>query len=93
MATRKRTGVADFIWVNYVDSLQTLAANDFASQFFYNGLVMTTEIKLFDVNAFCTAAQPTFTEPVAADFLSGAWKAMYLAAVDKANYYYWCEEY
>lgn len=93
MATRKQTTVPDYAWVDYVVQLQALTDNDDAKTFFYNALVYISPVRLVNVNTFCAAAQPLYTEPVLADFQSGAWIQMYKNAVDQANYFAWCEEY
>jgi len=93
VATRKKTGIDSWIWVDYVSRLQELAATPAAATFFYNGLVYISPVKLINVDVFCAGAQTIYVEPVLSDFQSGAWIQMYKNAVDHANYYAWCEEY
>ena len=94
MPTRKKATSPDYYWVDYWKELSdwlTEADTDFDG--FRRLFLGREDMKLLDLTVFCAAAQPTYVQPVLADFLTDSWRTEYKNAVLAKVYFDHAEEY
>ena len=93
MATQKKSTSPDYYWVDFISELQNLVSvTDPLWQQYQDLLLGNIDYQLLYLVDWCTVALPDYTQPTAADFLSGAWITNFSLAALVAVFYNNCED-